>query len=536
MNIIRYFMLIFCSVCGIFGSVDLPQRLLLYRPGDWISYSMFRYVTSAALGQEYVYFGTTGGVLRYQFYKNSWENPFTVSDGLENDQIRDLIYDFNTGFLWCLTDTGVSFRDPSSEYWRNNSGLSRFGRLKDIGVGQNYIWVTDGREQIPLDPLSGDEQTPFAANIEQDNVRWNDKAAEGVDNRYFMDPQYMFVPGGIQDSQFRTYPITVTIQDQFHSQWLGTWGLGIGLADKTSLNLQFYQIGLYSPDVQAMAWDREGMWMGGLPDNETPPGITYWNMNDNTWHYYEAVNLPGLDSDAVTAIVVDEPRVWFGTLYGLARYDKQTDEWRTFTVHDNLWDDEITCLAMNDSILWAGTPQGINRIDQTGNIHKVTDEQLMHRQIFQMDAGEDVWAVTDRGIYSYQSKADKWLAIEGYAGMIINEITAVAVYNHEVWFGSEEGIQMVNLETGEWTGFPAAHYPTSGVKYTILPDESAVWVGCDQGVRKYIRKDNRWHLFTTEDGLPDNNAHWILLDGDHIWFGTPMGLTKFYWNAPYRID
>ena len=72
-------------------------------------------------------------------------------------------------------------------------------------------------------------------------------------------------------------------------------------------------------------------------------------------------------------------------------------------MHDNLWDDEITCLAMNDSILWAGTPQGINRIDQTGNIHKVTDEQLMHRQIFQMDAGEDVWAVTDRGIYSYQS-------------------------------------------------------------------------------------------------------------------------------------
>ena len=209
MNFVRYITLIICSASGILGNVDLPQRVLQYRPGDWISYSMFRYVTSAVLGQEYVYFGTTGGVLRYQFFENKWEHPFTVSDGLENDYIRDLIYDFNTGFLWCLTDAGVSFRDPSSEYWRTNTGLSRFGRLKDIGAGRNYIWVTDGKEYIPLDPLSGYEQSSVAGDMPPDNVRWKDESAEGLDNSYFMDPQYMFVQGGIQDSEFRTYPITV---------------------------------------------------------------------------------------------------------------------------------------------------------------------------------------------------------------------------------------------------------------------------------------------------------------------------------------
>jgi ligand-binding sensor domain-containing protein len=536
MNVIRWLMPIICLSSGLFSNVDLPQRVLQYRPGDWISYSTFRYITSAALGREYVYFGTTGGVLRYQFYESTWKHPFTVSDGLENDHIRDLIFDFNSGFLWCLTDTGVSFRDPSSEYWRNNLDLSLSAAFTDIGVGTNYIWVTDGKKTIALDQFTGYQQTAYSADVTKDDVRWMDDTGERPDNRYFMDPQYMFVQGGIQDSQFRTYPITVTIQDNFRSQWLGTWGLGIGMADKTSLTLIFHQRGLYSPDIQSMAWDQEGMWIGGLSSNDTPHGITYWNMKDDTWQYYEAVNLPGLLSDAVTAIVVDESYLWFATLYGLARYDKKADEWRTFTVHDNLWDDEITCLSLNDSILWVGTPSGINRIDHGNIIHKVTDDPLLHRHIFQIDAGKDVWAGTDRGIYQYRTDTNKWQAIEGYAGMVSYEITSVAVYGNEVWFGSEEGIQMLNRETGEWNGFPSTHFQTSGVKYTILPDETAVWVGCDQGVRKYIRKDNRWHLFTTEDGLLDNHVRWILLDGDNIWFGTPRGLTKFYWNAPYRID
>ena len=45
---------------------ELPDREIHYRPGDWISYPVTRFITSIALGHQYTYFGTTGGITRYE--------------------------------------------------------------------------------------------------------------------------------------------------------------------------------------------------------------------------------------------------------------------------------------------------------------------------------------------------------------------------------------------------------------------------------------------------------------------------------------
>ncbi|RKY79699.1 hypothetical protein DRQ00_03135, partial [candidate division KSB1 bacterium] len=70
----------------------------------------------------------------------------------------------------------------------------------------------------------------------------------------------------------------------------------------------------------------------------------------------------------------------------------------------------------------------------------------------------------------------------------------------------------------------------------IKATDKAVWVGTEQAVYKYDKQRRTWRLFTTEDGLLDNTVQAILPAGDYVWFGTPKGLTRFYWNAPYRID
>jgi ligand-binding sensor domain-containing protein len=67
-------------------------------------------------------------------------------------------------------------------------------------------------------------------------------------------------------------------------------------------------------------------------------------------------------------------------------------------------------------------------------------------------------------------------------------------------------------------------------------DEFSAWVATDNGVLKFDKARNRWVHFTTEDGLLSNYVNCIMLDGDYVWFGTPEGVTRFYWNAPYRID
>ena len=67
-----------------------------YEPDDWTSYSMTRWITSLAEGREYVYFGTSGGVTRYNFYSNKWDTPWTTSDGLADNFVQAVAYDLNT--------------------------------------------------------------------------------------------------------------------------------------------------------------------------------------------------------------------------------------------------------------------------------------------------------------------------------------------------------------------------------------------------------------------------------------------------------
>ena len=71
---------------------------------------------------------------------------------------------------------------------------------------------------------------------------------------------------------------------------------------------------------------------------------------------------------------------------------------------------------------------------------------------------------------------------------------------------------------------------------SIVADEAVVWAGTNKGVLKYDREREIWIQYTREDGLLSDMVNVILPDGDYVWFGTPRGLTRFYWNAPNRID
>ena len=520
---------------------ELPDREIHYRPGDWISYPVTRFITSIALGHQYTYFGTTGGITRYDFYRNRWDSPFTVSDGLEDDRIRVVAFDFTTGYLWCATDAGLSYRVASSEEWWNISYRSLgFDDVTAIGSGKNYLWLESSKMLFKGDRKGGPFWTASPDEEISDEVQWS-RRENGLNNTdyFFMEGGYSFFPEGfIQDVHLRQFNITHTLQDKFEHLWMATWGLGGGMADMKTSYLELIPFGPYTSEMDAMAWDDEGMWIGGRHSPGEQGGITWWNMERGEWTYFEANLISSFRSDMITAIVPDDRYVWFGTLEGLVRYDKERDTWKNYSIHDNLWDDRVYSLALGDGVLWVGTESGINRILLPGvAVEQIRDKRLIHRRIHHLEAdGEDVWAGTNWGIFHYVGQTGEWQTVSGYEGMLDQEVTAISVWEGEVWFGTDDGIEMYDKKTKRWQGFPEAHYPTGGRINNILADKDVVWVGTENGILKYLKEENRWRRFSTEDGLLDNSVRWILPDGDYVWLGTGRGLTRFYWNAPYRVD
>lgn len=538
---------VFFIISGILiliNSIGYTQKIsdqsIKYKPQDWISYPVMRFVTSIDQGDEYIYFGTTSGVCRYQFYKEEWDTPFTTSNGMENDRVIIVYYDYTTGNLWCATEIGLSYRIPTTGEWYNiGYPVNIKGGISDIGGGEKFLWLKKGKIYYQGDKFGTMFSRSDKQSAVEDNIRWSSDGMVNSLPYFFMNNEkYIYDPEGyIKRLDLRKYRITYAFKDNFRSIWIGTEGLGCGVGDIRTERLKILPFGLYHSDVQTMAWDGYTLWIGGH-SGKKEGGITRWNQQKNSWEYFEALYQSELRSDDVNDILVEKDTclVWFATDDGLASYNKSADKWKVYDVFDNLWDDYITSLAQTGDILWIGTKAGINKM-QTGIIKKVQQKVLGNRMIYRLHSdGKNLWAGTDKGKYFYNAENDRWEYIKGAANVLNLDIYAIDIYNDEVWVAGNRGVEMYDVNKKEWTGYPKYHYPIPDNINFILNFEDVVWIASEEGLVKFVKSENRWRQFTVEDGLLHNSIQWILPDREYIWLGSPAGITRFYWDAPYRID
>lgn len=541
---IRVLLILNLFLTPVFSQVNmLSDRQLAYRPGDWIGLSMTRFVTAITLDHETVYFGTTHGTMRYQFFENNWDFPLTESDGIEGQTVRDLAYDPNTAYLWIATEKALNYRQPASLQWYQiDMNRSKMGSVSKIGLTDREVWVKSSEGYF----VSGNTGHHFVQSTQetagQKGVHWGSRRyQENTQNpaHYFVDNSYLFFSEGyLQDTHLRQFDLTQTLRDDFSNLWIGTWGLGGARIEVMTKSMEISPFGLYSPGVRCMAWDDNGLWIAGHETPNSPGGITKWDMEFDDWQYFEAPLIPNLFSHNVNTIAVDIDAVWFGTDFGLSRFDKKRAVWRTWDEHAGIWAENVISLALGDQELWIGTEAGINCMKLPSLfISQVRHKPLIHRRIYflEMD-GNDVWAGTDEGIYLYRRATRKWEYVPCYEGMLVHEVTALSVTEKDVWFGTNDGIAVYNKESKNWDGYLQQHHFNQDVFHTILADDNNVWVGTQNGVLKFVRAENRWHRYTVDDGLLDNDVWWILLEGNYVWFGTGSGVNRFYWNAPYRTD
>lgn len=515
-------------------SIAFAQTTRLhYEEGDWVSYTDFRYINSISIGPQYIYFGTTGGITRFDRYRNRWDTPYTTSDGLSENWIERVAYDPSTQYIWCLTrNRSINYYQPTEKRW--------------------YISNSAPQGLLFQEPPQ---------------VTYPD---------FFTEFEYTFLTQGyeasIQDRYLRTYSLTYSVTDNWNTMWIGTWGLNVGKADLHTQRLQLLRFGLIEPNVATMAFDGPAIWLAGIGELHGSQGITKFNRRSNQWTYYEARYIDGFGSDNVTSIAADRRYVWFGTYYGLAQLDKKKDSWKTFTISDGLSDNEVLDLSLYRKILWIGTAFGLSMLDrETGAIRKVENENLATSIVYDVEVDDGtIWAATNHGLYSRQKEHLEWDLFIDRDDRLGGVVAEIAVAKGSVWFAAipswaaEERLflrtQAHQLSTGKprvpgKESLPISlflskldtdthtweqYFPTGtfsfGTIYDLAVDDSLAWIATDEGVLKFDRRRDRWRRFTDEDGLLNNLVQTILLDGDHVWFGTPQGVTRFYWNDLYRID
>ncbi|MGQ9561584.1 MAG: ligand-binding sensor domain-containing protein [Candidatus Oleimicrobiaceae bacterium] len=515
-----------------------------YAPGDWITYPVLRYVQAAALGDQHVYFGTTGGVARFDRFRNRWDYPLTVSNGLADDNILCVAYDVSTGLLWCATSVSVAYLEPSSQVWTNffydEVGCPSADRVVSIGFARRQVWLETQENHLLVGDPSG--FAPAAEDPPEEVVWFGARAPRPKLPHLFAEVGLFYDARGLlQDVNLRQFPITCWVDDPWQVLWIGSWGLGAGRGDLKSYRLTMLPIGLCQRDARVVARQGKEFWIGG-GDEDQMPGVTLWDGADS-WSYFEPRLLMGFRSARVNSIAPCPQEVWLGTDQGLVWFDRARQLWKTFGKTELLPDERVNDVLVDSLYVWAATRRGVTRYLRSS----LRTDSLV-AQLVQWPALGDVavydlartqnliWMGTEYGIYVYDCAGDSGGFYSAPEGPLSRPVTAVASCGQEVWFGTPETVEGFDMRSRSWFRPPARLLQTGGRVNRIAADTSAVWATTDNGVLKYDRKRKRWRLFTVEDGLPSNEVFSVCLDGDYVWFGTRRGLTRFYWNSPYRID
>jgi ligand-binding sensor domain-containing protein len=468
-------------------------------PGQAVSWSDFSYITTIITGNDYAWFGTTEGILRYHRFEHRWDDPITVSDGLPGHRVERLATFFDETELTVETENGI---------YSYHSGLGQWFLETEFPRGD----YQDSRVRLPLPALF-------------------------VPLGYSMSPD-----GYITDNQLRNWRISAALDDQEGTYFFGTWGLGLLAADDRTFTADFLPYGLLQKRVDALYLDGDSLWIGGNggeTSSEYGPtrlGVTLFERSPQRFTHFETRYIPGFDSEIIYDIAGDTNNIYFAGQYGLTIHPRRQDRFFTLGRHDGLPDRETTALAVGRDSVWIGTGRGLALYTpSTDSVVVVASEALSNQFVteLQLVPGKLIIGTT-RGAYYIDLITLKVGRLKDPGGILKGLIRHIALYDKFLYVASDWGLVEIDLTAEKSTSVPYTDN-ANGV-YAVAANARYIAAAMSDGLILYERPTGKMRRFNQQDGLLSINITVLLADGDMLWVGSDEGLTRFKWVNPERVD
>ena len=264
----------------------------------------------------------------------------------------------------------------------------------------------------------------------------------------------------------------------------------------------------------------------------------------------------GLPHGRVYSIIKDSyGYIWFGTEYGLAKFDGLR-----FTIYENSQENSLSIsnnfarMIYEDSygVLWIGTTQGLNRFNSAtdtfthyfndpSDINSISDNSIQFGAICEDSQGY-LWIGTDNGLNRYDRATDTFLRYFHDPGdsNSISSNTIAAIYEDSygiLWVGTAYGLNRYDGETNSFTRYLNDVANINSISdnsiWAINEDNQGVlWVGTDNGLNSFDRTTETFTRYFHELGNPNSlsssNIRIISEDSHNIlWIGTTNGLNRY---------
>lgn len=483
------------------------ERRGIYKLSDWIGYYNMRHIRSITTDNKYIYFATEGGgIWRYNKIQEEWTYPFTVCNGLPDNDVFFVYYDRTQNVLIAYTRTDTAVFDYGQQIWLSKS-------------------------QEPF--------LPYKVNI----VPEKPKGQKGINYFYagyheefgalaFTNPGYFYLLGGkLQDPNLEEYRITGYFIDDYNHIFITIEGIGVAIGTIQDSYFTIMEGGLSDISPRAFYFTPNEIWIGGIKNNKWFGGIVKWD-NTNVFKIYKAEYNPDIDDDNVTFITGNDSLLFLGTINGLVKYQPKIEKWTSYTQADGLIHQHITSLFLEDSILWIGTERGLSVYYLKENkIIRWADSTLRNQYIYDFFADEKkIYMATSLGLFSKNLRQKEWKPFPIGAPFPQVQITTVAADENELWVAGAYGIGMYDKQARKWKFFRELTQKVSPPYYDIVFYEYGVFIGTDNGLLRYDKRTDKWQWYTNQDGLMNNTIYQLYVENGYIWMVTPDGICQFHYK------
>lgn len=146
-----------------------------------------------------------------------------------------------------------------------------------------------------------------------------------------------------------------------------------------------------------------------------------------------------------------------------------------------------------------------------------------------------VWLASRYGFYQYDGYETTLYKSNLYTpGLLTNNniLCLVDDYDHNLWVGTQEGLNILNKKTGEIKKILSPVIPNNVISCLLVMRDHSVWLGTDSGLCKYDAENGTFVVYNREltGGVLDYTAIKSLLEdseGD-LWIGTwSSGLYRY---------
>jgi len=415
----------------------------------------------------------------------------TTEDGLSSNRINEIIKD-SDGFMWFATGNGFTRYDgyTCKTYFPNKGDPSSYPNNNITALIEDHngiLWI-------------GTSETGL--------YTFNRKTEA------FSNYQY----NASDSSSISSNQISDIYQDNLKTIWIGTTGGGLNKFHPETKKFIVYQQAPDTSDypgnkISSMCEDQSGIfWIGGRD------GVFQFDRQNKKFIPFDLGYYIPEVKKYITCIFEDSGRqIWFGTTWGLFKYNPATGQIDHFFGYD---------FRDNDKQL-----NNVNIID-------IVETFENRNQIF--------WITTAFGLEKYIVNKDLFLTIYNdpdNSNSISSSSVLTLFYDESgiLWVGSNDGINLLNLNKNEFLHFNertgSVSKSTISASCFSVDKEKNIWIGShSRGLNKL---DSSWNnvlqLWVHEVNTNDpevsvtNSIDCIYTDSEGtLWMGVWLGGIYYY--------